>query len=369
MDKTKVATAVAEALKTASLMVVVDFQGAWPQYTLTEQDRQEHFDAELLGTAPKGCRFDVAPARLVSLPESIRGTVAKKFGAAFCQFRSGMYIVPAGREAEAEALVKEIETLVQQAEDKAQTGWQNEFQQWWSQANDFARYGCKKRGFDKPQPYWVQVSCTVMKVAGSTPEQEAHLQKAAQKAEHEDMLNAIKRWVKVFGGRKSLTNGALSNLGRILARGLRQYNLPPVGTPASQPATDATRSAWAGGLKLQLAPDLWDVIAPIVAGHHGQAVQTPFSQEPAPEPAPEPEPAPQPEPEPEPATESATESEHVAQPEPEPEPAPQPEPEPAPAPAPEPQPQPEPEPEPEPVQTPAPKGFNPFAAMGVHVNF
>ena len=344
MDKTKVATAVAEALKTASLMVVVDFQGAWPQYTLTEQDRQEHFDAELLGTAPKGCRFDVAPAWLVSLPESIRGTVAKKFGAAFCQFRSGMYIVPAGREAEAEALVKEIETLVQQAEDKAQTGWQNEFQQWWSQANDFARYGCKKRGFDKPQPYWVQVSCTVMKVAGSTPEQEAHLQKAAQKAEHEDMLNAIKRWVKVFGGRKSLTNGALSNLGRILARGLRQYNLPPVGVGASQPATDVTLSAWAGGLKLQLAPDLWDVIAPIVAGHHGQTPATPA--QPAPEPA--------------------TESEPEPQPESTPAPAPEPQPEPAPQPAPEP----EPKPEPAPAPAPEPKsGFNPFAAMGVHVNF
>ena len=344
MDKTKVATAVAEALKTASLMVVVDFQGAWPQYTLTEQDRQEHFDAELLGTAPKGCRFDVAPAWLVSLPESIRGTVAKKFGAAFCQFRSGMYIVPAGREAEAEALVKEIETLVQQAEDKAQTGWQNEFQQWWSQANDFARYGCKKRGFDKPQPYWVQVSCTVMKVAGSTPEQEAHLQKAAQKAEHEDMLNAIKRWVKVFGGRKSLTNGALSNLGRILARGLRQYNLPPVGTPASQPATDAVRSAWAGGLKLQLDDDLWQVVAPIVAGHHGQ---TPV--------------------EPEPATQSPTQSEPEPQPEPAPEPAPEPEPEPEPEPQPVPTPAPEPKPEPE--TKPEPKGYNPFAAKGVHVNF
>ena len=350
MDKTKVATAVAEALKTASLMVVVDFQGAWPQYTLTEQDRQEHFDAELLGTAPKGCRFDVAPAWLVSLPESIRGTVAKKFGAAFCQFRSGMYIVPAGREAEAEALVKEIETLVQQAEDKAQTGWQNEFQQWWSQANDFARYGCKKRGFDKPQPYWVQVSCTVMKVAGSTPEQEAHLQKAAQKAEHEDMLNAIKRWVKVFGGRKSLTNGALSNLGRILARGLRQYNLPPVGAGASQPATDVTLSAWAGGLKLQLEPDLWDVVAPIVAGHHGQTPATP-----------------QPEPAPEPATESATESEPEPQPEPQPESEPAPQPEPVPEPTPEPEPEPQPAPEPEPQ--PKPAGFNPFAAMGVHVNF
>ena len=347
MDKTKVATAVAEALKTASLMVVVDFQGAWPQYTLTEQDRQEHFDAELLGTAPKGCRFDVAPAWLVSLPESIRGTVAKKFGAAFCQFRSGMYIVPAGREAEAEALVKEIETLVQQAEDKAQTGWQNEFQQWWSQANDFARYGCKKRGFDKPQPYWVQVSCTVMKVAGSTPEQEAHLQKAAQKAEHEDMLNAIKRWVKVFGGRKSLTNGALSNLGRILARGLRQYNLPPVGTPASQPATDAVRSAWAGGLKLQLDDDLWQVVAPIVAGHHGQTPVTSTTPEPVAQP--------------EPATESATESvtESATESATEPEPAPQPEPEP----------EPEPEPAPAPAPEPKPAGFNPFAAMGVHVNF
>jgi len=351
MDKTRIAVEVSAALKTAARMVVVDFEGAWPQYTLTEEDRQDHFDSTLLATAPKGCRFNVAPDWLVSLPESIRGQVRKMFADRFVAFRSGMYIVPAGREKEAEDLVAEAEKLVAEAEAKAQAGWAAEFPQWWSQANEMARYGCHKRGFDQPQPYWVRASITSMEVHGATPEEQAKLQQAALRAEHDDILAALQRWVKIFSKKKSLTNGALSNLGRVLARGLRQYNLPPVGAGASQPATDVTLSAWAGGLKLQLEPDLWDVVAPIVTGHHGQT------------PAPAPAPAPQPAPEPEPATESATESEPTPQPEPQPEPAP--------TPAPEPEPQPE--PQPEPVQTPAPEpkpaGFNPFAAMGVHVNF
>ena len=40
-----------------------------------------------------------------------------------------------------------------------------------------------------------------------------------------------------------------------------------------------------------------------------------------------------------------------------------------PKPKPEPKPEPEPQPEPEPESQPKPAGFNPFAAMGVHVNF
>ena len=170
-----------------------------------------------------------------------------------------------------------------------------------------------------------------MKVEGSSPEQTARLQQGAAKAEAEDMKAALGRWVKVFGKKKALTNGALSNIGKILSRGLTQYNLPPVGSTASQPATDVTRSAWAGALKSQLAPELWAVVRERL-DYHG-ATQT--QPEPEPEPEPDPGPEPQPEPEPEPETE----------PEPEQPPAP------------------EPEPEPE------PKGFNPFAAMGVHVNF
>ena len=335
MDKIASAADVSAALKTAAMMVVVDFEGAWPQYTLTEQDRQDHFDAALLETAPKGCRFNVAPDWLVSLPESVRGTVRKLFAERFVAFRSGMYIVPAGREQEAEALVAEAEKLVAEAEAKAQAGWAAEFPQWWSQANDFARYGCHKRGFDKPQPYWVQCTCTVMKVEGPSPEQAARLQQAAAKAEAEDMKAALERWVKVFRKKKALTNGALSNLGRILSRGLTQYNLPPVTGGASQPAPADSVKAWAESLRAQLAPDLWAVVEPVIGA------PAPVPQTPAPEPEPEPEPAQTPAPAPEP------------EPEPEPEPQPQPQPQPEPAPAPEPE----------------PKGFNPFAAMGVHVNF
>ena len=311
MDKTRIATEVSAALKTASRMVVVDLEAAWPQYTLTEEDRQDHFDATLLATAPKGCRFNVAPDWLVSLPESIRGTVRKMFAERFVAFRSGMYIVPAGREQEAEALVAD-------AEAKAQAGWANEFPQWWSQANEMARYGCHKRGFDVPQPYWVRASITSMEVKGSTPEEQAKLQQAAAKAEAEDMKAALERWVKVFSKKKTLTNGALSNLGRVLSRGLTQYNLPPVTGGASQPAPEDVRKAWAESLRAQLAPDLWSVVEPVI-GAGVPAPQTPATPEPVAQPAPEPEPEPEPEPKPEPESK--------------------------------------------------PAGFNPFAAMGVHVNF
>lgn len=344
MDKTQIAVEVSAALKTAARMVVVDFEAAWPQYTLTEQDRQDHFDDALLATAPKGCRFNVAPDWLVSLPESVRGQVRKMFAERFVAFRSGMYIVPAGREKEAETLVAEAERTVAEAEAKAQAGWQAEFHGWWSQANDFARYGCQKRGFDQPQPYWVRASITSMEVKGSTPEEQAKLQQAAAKAEAEDMKAALERWMKIFSKKKSLTNGALSNLGRLLSRGLTQYQFPPVTGGASQPASADSVKAWAESLRAQLSPDLWAVVQPVI-GSGVPAPQTPATPEPVAQPAPESEPAPQPEPEPQP------------QPEPEPEPKPEPKPEP--------QPQPEPEPEPEPE----PAGFNPFAAMGVHVNF
>ena len=346
MDKTRIAAEVSAALKTASRMVVVDFEGAWPQYTLTEEDRRDHFDTTLLATAPKGCRFNVAPDWLVSLPESIRGQVRKLFADNFVAFRSGMYVVPAGREAEADSIIAKAETLVAEAEAKAQAGWQAEFPQWWSQANDFARYGCHKRGFDVPQPYWVRASITSMEVHGSTPEEQAKLQQAAAKAEAEDMKAALERWVKVFSKKKTLTNGALSNLGRVLSRGLTQYNLPPVTGGASQPAPADVRTAWAESLKSQLAPDLWAVVQPL-ADYHGETqtqpepAPTPATPEPEPEPQPAPTSAPEPEPEQTPA-QSATESATESEPAPEPEPAPQPEPKP---------------------------GFNPFAAMGVHVNF
>lgn len=342
MDKTRIAVEVSAALKTASRMVVVDFEAAWPQYTLTEKDRQDHFDDTLLATAPKGCRFNVAPDWLVSLPESVRGTVRKMFADRFVQFRSGMYVVPAGRESEADSIIAKAEAIVAEAEAKAQAGWAKEFPQWWSQANEMARYGCHKRGFDQPQPYWVRSSITSMEVHGRTPEEQAKLQQAVAKAEAEDTKAALERWVKVFSKKKSLTNGALANLNRVLSRGLTQYRLPPVTGGASQPAPADVLKAWAESLRAQLSPDLWSVVEPVI----GAGMPAPVPQTPAPAP--------------EPATESATQSE----------PEPEPQPEPAPAPA-QPEPEPEPEPKPEPVAQPEPKpaGFNPFAAMGVHVNF
>ena len=66
---------------------------AWAQYTLTDEDRQRHWDGDLLATAPKGGRFDVAPAEIVSAPESVRGKVRKMFAEKFTQLVAGVFVV------------------------------------------------------------------------------------------------------------------------------------------------------------------------------------------------------------------------------------------------------------------------------------
>ena len=309
---------------------------AWAQYTLTDEDRQRHWDGDLLATAPKGGRFDVAPAEIVSSPESVRGKVRKMFAEKFTQLVAGVFVVPDGQESDAAALVAKAEAFVAAEDARIQQEWAQEFPAWWAAASPLAQYGCTQRGFDKPQPYWVRAHVYMVDMGGSDSAQEQKLQQDAEQARHDELLAGLTRWVKIVKSRKAFTLGHLSSLARIVAKGVPGAKLPTVSGKATDPVTDSVRADWAAALKSQLPPDIWDVIAPLF-GQPAPVPQTPATPEPVTQPEPKPEPEP------------------VTQPKPEPEP--------------EPEPQPEPEPETKPEPEPEPKGFNPFAAMGVHVNF
>ena len=328
---------------------------AWAQYTLTDEDRQRHWDGDLLATAPKGGRFDVAPAEIVSAPESVRGKVRKMFAEKFTQLVAGVFVVPDGQESDAAALVAKAEAFVAAEDARIQLEWARDFPAWWAAASPLAQYGCTQRGFDRPQPYWVRAHVYMVDMGGTNPAESAKLQQDAEQARHDELFAAAERWCKIVKGRKAFTLGHLSSLARIVAKGVPGVTLPTASGKATDPVTDSVRGQWAAVLQSQLPPDVWGVIAPLF----GQSAQTPA-------PAPEPQPAPvaQPEPTPAPAPEP------VLEPQPEIEPVQTPatpEPEPVVQPAPEPEPEPKPEPKPEPESKPA--GFNPFAAMGVHVNF
>ena len=306
---------------------------AWAQYTLTEDDRQRHWDGDLLATAPTGGRFDVAPAEIVSAPESVRGKVRKMFAEKFTQLVAGVFVVPDGQESDAAALVAKAEAYVASEDSRIQQEWAKEFPTWWAAASPLAQYGCTQRGFDKPQPYWVRAHVYMVDMGGTSAAQEQKLQQDAEQARHDELLAGVERWCKIVKSRKALTFGHVVSLARIVGKGVPGVKLPTVSGKATDPVTDSVRAEWSRVLGAGLPADCMSVLAPIFPAQAQAPV--PQTHAPAPEPAPEPEPEPQPEPEPEPVQTPA--------------------------------------PEPEPVQTPAPepepKGFNPFAAMGVHVNF
>ena len=298
---------------------------AWAQYTLTDEDRQRHWDGDLLATAPKGGRFDVAPAEIVSAPESVRGKVRKMFAEKFTQLVAGVFVVPDGQESDAAALVAKAEAFVDSEDARIQQEWAKEFPAWWAAASPLAQYGCTQRGFDRPQPYWVRAHVYMVDMGGTDSAQDTKLQQDAEQARHDELLAAAERWTKIVKSRKAFTLGHLSSLVRIVAKGVPGVKLPTVSGKATDPA-DSVKAGWAASLQSQLPPDVWGVIAPLF----GQP--EPMAQ-PEPEPAPTPAPAPEPEPEPQPAPEPETKS------------------------APEPEPQ------------PAPKGFDPFAGLGIRLNY
>ena len=255
---------------------------AWAQYTLTDEDRQRHWDGDLLATAPKGGRFDVAPAEIVSAPESVRGKVRKMFAEKFTQLVAGVFVVPDGQESDAAALVAKAEAFVDSEDSRIQREWAKEFPAWWAAASPLAQYGCTQRGFDKPQPYWVRAHIYMVDMGGTDSAQDTKLQQDAEQARHDELLAGLTRWAKIVTGRKAFTLGHLSSLARIVAKGVPGMALPTVSGKSTDPVTDSIRGQWAGALQSQLPQDIWGVIAPLF-GQPAPVPQTPATPEPEPE--------------------------------------------------------------------------------------
>lgn len=349
MDKTKVAEAVASAIQNPDPIVriiVVDLDAAWPKYTLTDDDRQAWFDPALLSALPTGGVFAIAPDALVKAPEIVRSHVRSMFTRIGLRaVRAGVYLVPQSKAADAEAAVKAVESYVKDKEAVLQQEWAAEFPGWYAQAGAVAQTACRKKGFDKPRPYWVKANVYSIDVGGvDVQRMAADVARAESERAHAELRAALQRWRKVVGNR-GLTVGHMQSLNSVVSKVYPEAKCPSCAGKKTLPIAHEEAAKWADACRATLQHDEWAEVEPVLGQYRAaqavQAVQTP-APEPEPQPEsepvaqPEPTPAPAPEPEPEPATESATESE------------------PTPAPA------------PEPAKT---MGFNPFAAMGVHVNF
>ena len=355
MDKTKVAEAVASAIQNPDPVVriiVVDLDAAWPKYTLTDDDRQAWFDPALLSALPTGGVFAIAPDSLVKAPEQVRSHVRSVFTRIGLRaVRAGVYLVPASKAADADAAVKEAESYVKDKEAALQQEWAAEFPGWYAQAGTVAQTACRKKGFDQPRPYWVKANVYSIDVGGvDVQRMAADVAKAESDKAHAELRAALQRWRKVVGSR-GLTLGHVQSLSAMIAKVYPNSQCPCCAGKKTLPLAHEEAVKWADACRATLQPDEWAEVEPVL-GQYMAAQAVPAVQTPAPEPQPEPEPAT--ESATEPATESATESEPAQTPA---------------TPEPEPEPEPAPEPEPESKPEPKPAGFNPFAAMGVHVNF
>ena len=321
MDKTKIAEAVASAISNPDPIVriiVVDLDAAWPKYTLTDDDRQAWFDPALLSALPTGGVFAIAPDSLVKAPEQVRSHVRSVFTRIGLRaVRAGVYLVPQSKAAAADDAVKAVESYVKDKESALQQEWAAEFPSWYAQAGTVAQTACRKKGFDQPRPYWVKANVYSIDVGGADVNRmAADVAKAESERAHAELRAALQRWRKVVGSR-GLTLGLVQSLAGIVDKVYPNAQCPCCAGKKTLPIAHDEAAKWADTCRAALQPDEWAEVEPVL----GQYMATP-----EPEPEPEPEPQPQPEPEPQP--------------------------EPTPAPAPEPEP-----------------GFNPFAAMGVHVNF
>ena len=348
MDKTKVAEAVASAIQNPDPIVriiVVDLDAAWPKYTLTDDDRQAWFDPALLSALPTGGVFAIAPDALVKAPEIVRSHVRSMFTRIGLRaVRAGVYLVPQSKAADAAAAVKAVESYVKDKESVLQQEWAAEFPSWYAQAGAVAQTACRKKGFDKPRPYWVKANVYSIDVGGvDVQRMAADVARAESERAHAELRAALQRWRKVVGNR-GLTVGHMQSLNSVVSKVYPEAKCPSCAGKKTLPIAHEEAAKWADACRATLQPDEWAEVEPVLGQYRA-----------APEPQPEQTPAtPVAQPAPEPATESATESEPQPEPEQEPQPAPEPEPEPAPV------------AQPEPAKT---TGFNPFAAMGVHVNF
>jgi len=322
-------------------LLSVKVQAAWPFYTLTDADRSQHWDESVNEAGTKGGRIPLCSKELTGKPESVRGTVRKLFASALPCLVPGLYIVQPGKEAEAQALIQQAESIVAQADAEMAQQWSQEFPDWWDNANELARHGCESRGFDKPQPYWVRLKAHLFTAEGLSDAESEALAKDAEAETLQQETEELERWTRVWSGKTAMTATAFRDLKLILdkagspAAGALTIPKGKKGAALDPQVTTSTLSAVCG----HLTPEEWQTLMPVLIRH------CPTQAQPEPEPETEPEQT-QPEAQaeqtlPEPPEEVQVDVEEtevmppedeavasLTQPEPEPEPEPEPKPQP-----------------------------------------
>lgn len=297
-------------------LLSVKVGAAWPFYTLTDEDRAAHWDGAVNDAGTKGGRIPLCSPALTGKPESVRGTVRKLFASALPCLVPGLYIVQAGKEAEAQALIQQAESIVAQADADMASQWSQEFPDWWDNANELARHGCQARGFDKPQPYWVRLKAHLFSAEGLSEEESEELAKDAEQETLQQEQEELDRWQRVWAGKNALTATAFRDLSAILNK---------AGSPAASALTVPNGKKGAaldpqvtvqtlGALRPVLTHDEWQTLMPVFSRH------CPTQTQPEPE---QDEPEAQAEPLPEPPEEvrvDVEDSDFMPEPQPEPEP-------------------------------------------------
>ena len=308
-------------------LLSVKVGAAWPFYTLTDDDRAAHWDGAVNDAGTKGGRIPLCSPALTGKPESVRGQVRKLFASALPCLVPGLYIVQPGKEADAQALIQQAESIVAQADADMASQWQAEFPDWWDNANDLARHGCQARGFDKPQPYWVHLKAHLFTAEGLS---EAESEALAEDAEQETLQQEseeLDRWQRVWAGKPAMTATAFRDLKQILDK---------AGSPAA-PALSVPNGKKGAALDPQvtaqtlsairgvLTHDEWTALMPVFGRH---CPTQPAQAEPQPEPEQtQPDTLPDP---PEEVRVDIEDSDFMPEPQPEPEPETKPEPQPEP---------------------------------------
>ena len=323
-------------------LLSVKVGAAWPFYTLTDEDRAQHWDGAVNDAGTKGGRIPLCSPALTGKPESVRGQVRKLFASALPCLVPGLYIVQAGKEAEAQYLIQQAECLVAQADADMASQWQAEFPDWWDNANSLARHGCQARGFDKPQPYWVRLKAHLFTAEGLSEAESEALAKDAEAETLQQEQEELDRWTRVWSAKSALTATAFRDLSAILNK---------AGSPAASALTvpngkkgaaldPQVTASTLGALRPVLTHEEWQTLMPVFSRHCPTQAQ-PAQAEPQTEPeqtqvdvedsavmSPEDEAVAsllQPEALPEPPEEVTVDMPEQTQPEPEPEPQPEPE--------------------------------------------
>ena len=250
-------------------LLSVKVGAAWPFYTLTDEDRAAHWDGAVNDAGTKGGRIPLCSPALTGKPESVRGTVRKLFANALPCLVPGLYIVQPGKEAEAQALIQQAESIVAQADADMASQWQAEFPDWWDRANSLARHGCQARGFDKPQPYWVRLKAHLFTAEGLSEEESEALAKDAEQETLQQEQEELDRWTRVWSGKNAMTATAFRDLSAILNKA-GSPAAPALSVPNGKKGASLDPQVTAStlaALRPVLTHDEWQTLMPVFGRH------------------------------------------------------------------------------------------------------